>query len=164
MFFIDRRNSIGLAIRSLSNLMRRKLFELSPPPPVRLGEMGGQIVGYLCDHPDQALYQRDVEALFCIRRSTASRFLKDLEQEGMLLRKSVPQDARLKQLIPTEKAKSLHADANRKFNQLESLLTQGLSEEEIAQFLAISCKIQRNLGPACCGDACHSTTKRSVRL
>lgn len=164
MSFIDRRNSIGITIRSMANLMRRKLFELSPPPPVHLGEMGGQIMGYLCDHPDKALYQRDVEALFCIRRSTASRFLKDLERAGMLERRSVPQDARLKQLIPTEKAWSIHAGANRKFQQLEDQLTQGLSQEEIAQFLAISAKIQHNLHPACCPSPCTPTKQRSVRL
>ena len=164
MIVIDRRNSIGIAIRSLSNLMRRKLFELSPPPPVHLGEMGGQIVGYLCDHPDKALYQRDVEALFCIRRSTASHFLKDLEREGLLERRSVPQDARLKQLIPTEKAKSLHEGANRKIQQLEEQLAQGLSQEEIAQFLAIAAKIQRNLCPAGCQGPCHPNTQRSVRV
>lgn len=135
--------------------MRRKLFELSPPPPVHLSEMGVQILGYLCDHPDQALYQRDVEELFCVRRSTASRYLKDLENSGLLRRESVPQDARLKQLIPTDMARSIHENANRTFHALEAQMSQGLTAAEMAQFLAIAAKIQRNLAPAGCARACQ---------
>ena len=82
----------------------------------------------------------------------------------MLQRKSVPQDARLKLLIPTEKARSLHDDANRKFQRLEDELTRGLSQEEIAQFLSIACKIRHNLGPAgSCSGSCPAT-QRSVRV
>lgn len=114
-----------------------------------------QILGYLCDHPDQALYQRDVEELFCVRRSTASRYLKDLENSGLLRRESVPQDARLKQLIPTDMARSIHENANRTFHALEAQMSQGLTAAEMAQFLAIAAKIQRNLAPAGCARACQ---------
>src|SRR5699024_6414405 len=96
----------------MSNLLRRKMMELYPPPEDRNGitETECLIMGFLCDHPDRELYQRDVEEVFCIRRSTASRFLQNLEKDGMLTRQSVPQDARLKKLVPTEKAIAIHED------------------------------------------------------
>ena len=122
-------------------------MELSPPSEDRHGitETECLIMGFLCDHPDRALYQRDVEEVFCIRRSTASRFLQNLEQDGMLIRQTVPQDARLKKLIPTEKAMSVHADIAEKFRIAEARMTAGLTEEELEQFIATAREIQRNL-------------------
>ena len=122
-------------------------MELSPPSENRHGitETECLIMGFLCDHPDRALYQRDVEEVFCIRRSTASRFLQNLEQDGMLIRQIVPEDARLKKLIPTEKAMAVHADIAEKFQIAEARMTAGLTEEELEQFIATARKIQRNL-------------------
>ena len=122
-------------------------MELTPPPSDRHGitETEGLIMGFLCDHPERDLYQRDVEEVFCIRRSTASRFLQNLEKDSMLTRQSVPQDARLKKLVPTEKAIAIHEDIAEKFQIAEALMTAGLTEEELAQFIATARKIQRNL-------------------
>ena len=122
-------------------------MELSPPSDERHGSTETEclIMGFLCDYPDRALYQRDVEEAFCIRRSTASRFLQNLERDGMLVRQSVPQDARLKKLIPTEKALAVHADIAEKFQIAEKLMTAGLAVEELEQFIATARKIQRNL-------------------
>lgn len=147
VILIDRQNSIGFTIRGLSNLLRRKMMEVAPPPEDRHGttETEGQIMGFLCDHPDRAPYQRDVEEAFCIRRSTACRFLQNLERDGMLARRSVPQDARLKKLVPTAKALALHAEIESKARMIEDLMTRDLTQDEIAQFLAIAWKIQRNL-------------------
>ena len=144
---IERQNTVGFTIRALSNLLRRKMFELVPPPPERAGvtEMEGQIMGYLCDHPDREFYQKDVEEMFCIRRSTASRFLKGLERGGLLVRQSVPRDARLKKLVPTEKAISIHEEINRTNRELEDILTADLTREELESFLSTAHKIQRNL-------------------
>ena len=122
-------------------------MELTPPPSDRHGitETEGLIMGFLCDHPERELYQRDVEEVFCIRRSTASRFLQNLERDGMLVRQSVPRDARLKKLIPTEKALAVHACIAEKFQIAEKLMTAGLTEGEVEQFIATARKIQRNL-------------------
>ena len=123
-------------------------MELTPPPPEGrpgITEPEGLIMGFLCDHLDRELYQRDVEEVFCIRRSTASRFLQNLERDGMLTRQSVPQDARLKKLVPTEKAMAIHAEIAEKFQIAEALMTAGLTAEELEQFIATARKIQRNL-------------------
>lgn len=122
------------------------MFEITPPPRGDgVTDMGGQIMGFLCEHPDQELFQKDVEKMFCIRRSTASQFLKDLERDGMILRRPVPQDARLKKLVVTEKARAIHMEVEEKAHMLEQMLTAGLSQEEIERFLEIARKIQRNL-------------------
>ena len=145
---MERQNTIGFTITTLSNLLRRKMFQLAPPPPEREGitAMSGQIMGYLCEHAGTDIYQKDVEEVFCIRRSTASQFLKGLERSGLLLRQPVLRDARLKLLVPTPKALALHQQFNQAAQQMEALLTQGISQEELDTFLAVAHKIQRNLG------------------
>ena len=51
------------------------------------------------------IYQKDVEKEFQIRRSTATGTLQILEKNGFIRREPVKQDARLKKLVPTDKAK-----------------------------------------------------------
>ena len=139
--------SIGFAIRRLSNRLRRKILEMTAPPERhdRMSETAGMVMGFICDRWEQEVYQRDVERVFCIRRSTASRFLIGLEEEGMLRRESTSQDARRKRLIPTEKALAVHAELVKKKDSLESLMRQGLSEEELETFLRVAKKIEQNL-------------------
>ena len=42
------------------------------------------------------MFQRDVEQVFSLSRSTATGILQQLEEKGLLRRESVPSDARLK--------------------------------------------------------------------
>ena len=53
------------------------------------------------------IYQKDVEAEFQIRRSTATGILQLLEKNGFILRKAEDRDARLKKIVPTEKAEKV---------------------------------------------------------
>ena len=66
-------------------------------------EMQGMLLGFLCHNRDQEIFQKDLEEAFYIRRSTASRLLKRLEEEGFVMRCSVSRDARLKQVMATPK-------------------------------------------------------------
>ena len=139
--------SIGFTIRRLSNLLRRKVLEMTAPPEKhdRMSETAGMVMGFICDRWEQEVYQRDVERVFCIRRSTASRFLIGLEQEGMLRRENTSQDARRKRLIPTEKALAIHAELVKKKVALESLIRSGISDEELETFLYVAKKNEQNL-------------------
>ena len=88
----------GYEVKALSNLIRRKVWELSGQPECdAFTEMQGMLLGFLCHNRDQEIFQKDLEEAFYIRRSTASRLLKRLEEEGFVMRCSVSRDARLKQ-------------------------------------------------------------------
>ena len=102
---------IGYTIRALSDLFRRQLVSHQPPGGKPCSETAGMIMGYLCEHVDDQLCQHDIEQVFCIRRSTASRFLIALEKEEMIERVSAPNDARRKIIVPTEKALAVHFSA-----------------------------------------------------
>lgn len=83
----------GYEVKALSNLIRRKVWELSGQPECdAFTEMQGMLLGFLCHNRDQEIFQKDLEEAFYIRRSTASRLLKRLEEEGFVMRCSVSRD------------------------------------------------------------------------
>ena len=64
----------GYEVKALSNLIRRKVWELSGQPECdAFTEMQGMLLGFLCHNRDQEIFQKDLEEAFYIRRSTASR-------------------------------------------------------------------------------------------
>ena len=139
--------TICYQIRTLSNLLKREMIAYAPPPPdsFKLTVMQARIVGYLYDNRDKEVYQRDLEKRFSIRRSTASRFLKTLEQKGILERETVDFDARLKKLKLTPQSMENHEKIIQGIKAIESQAAKGLTEEEIGQFIAIAEKIKKNL-------------------
>ena len=86
-----------------------------------------------------------MEQRFCIRRSTASRTLKHLEDQGLVQRLPVERDARLKRLVLTDKAQAIHQQIQRGIRDTEEQLTAGMTAQEVEQFLALAAKLRANL-------------------
>lgn len=72
----------------------------------------GWLIHFLYDQTEP-VYQRDIEKRLCIRRSTVTATLNRMEKNGLIVRESVPEDARLKRIVLTEKAISLHNDVEK---------------------------------------------------
>ena len=83
-------------------------------------------------HRDEPVFQRDIEREFSITRSTVTNILQLMERKGYIQRLSVPQDARLKQLVLTEEGIQRHE---------KTLLT----EEENAELLRLLNKLREAL-------------------
>ena len=91
----------------------------------------GWLIHFLYDQTEP-VYQRDIEKRLCIRRSTVTATLNRMEKNGLIVRESVPEDARLKRIVLTEKAISLHNDVEKE-----------ISMEDLEQFqktLQVMCK------------------------
>lgn len=138
---------IGPEIRTLSNLIKRRV-DSSPiiMETHKLTGMHGWVIGYLYDHRDNGpVFQKDIEAEFTIRRSTATGILQLMEKNDLILREPVGYDARLKKLVLTPKAIELHEAFIREIMQIEALLVKDLTEEEIKSFLTVISKIRKNI-------------------
>jgi len=103
------------------------------------------IIRYLHEHREGAVFQRDIEKNFTITRSTVTGVLKGMEKNGLILRMSVPEDARLKWLTLTEKGENLYQSVCRHIEETEAQLVKGLSGEEIDIFFQLLDKIKENL-------------------
>jgi DNA-binding MarR family transcriptional regulator len=137
---------LGFRIRSVwqqvKRLMNRHLTENNS---YGLTGMQFAIVSYLAkESAERDVFQKDLEQKFDIRKSTVTGILNTMERDGLLLRETVPYDARLRKMILTDKALQAKINTEQVIDSVESQLSKGLSEEEIATFLTILAKISKN--------------------
>ena len=103
------------------------------------------IVCYLAkEYAEREVLQKDLEQKFDIRKSTVTGILNTMERDGLLLRETVPYDARLRKMILTDKALQAKQNTEQVIDSVESQLSKGLTEEEITTFLSILEKISKN--------------------
>ena len=137
---------IGWQIKVLSNLIKREV-----------GNYGGEkysdeltgnnmfIIGYLAKNAEKDIFQKDLEEIFSVRRSTMSAIILRMEQKGFLIRESVAYDARLKKLVLTEKGRRIHEMIESRITDTEEKLASGLSGEEKETLFLLLEKLRRNL-------------------
>ena len=95
---------IPAQLRRVNNLIFRKIGQIARTNGVEaVTPMHGWIMEYLYRNSDTPVFQRDIEREFSITRSTVTNILQLMERKGYIARRSVEQDARLKQLVLTEK-------------------------------------------------------------
>lgn len=144
---IKRSETIGYKIRLIHNQihkrMEEKKLENEKEP---LTGMQRWTLGYLSEHEGQAVYQRDIEESFKISRATASNMLSVMERRGLIERQPVEHDARLKKIVMTDLACTMTQKANRDVKEMETLLQQGLSQEDIVHLKKYLDIILKNLG------------------
>ena len=139
----------GHEIKMLSNLLKRQISSTFSEEEESIKHVTGvqaRILGYLYHHREQEIFQRDIEAEFLIRRSTVTGILQLMEKNGLIYRQPVARDARLKQLMLTEKAKEEQQRIEKRIDRFEAKLTQGISEEEMETFYRVTEQMKRNLG------------------
>lgn len=90
----------------------------------------GRIIGYLCDHADEEVCQRDLETAFGVTRSTASKVLSLMESKALITRESVERDARLKRIRLTPAALALSEQMHGDQQAMEALLLRGFTPDE----------------------------------
>ncbi len=107
--------------------------------------MQGWIIGYLYDHRQQDVFQRDIQAKFSIRRSTATGTLQLMEKNGLIRRLPVDWDARLKKIELTPKALEMHERVRKGIQAVEKTIASALTQEEWDTFMGLCEKIRRGL-------------------
>lgn len=148
---MEGKREIGLEIKTLANLIDRKMNQVAPLPEGAGQEsactkMQGMIIEYLYARRAQGdLFQRDVEARFSIRRSTATGILQLMEKRGLLEREPVSYDARLKKLVLTQKALNQRERIREAIRNMEALLAKGLTQQELDDFHRIMDKMKHNV-------------------
>ena len=137
---------IGIDIHRLDNRIRRCVQHTATQHEMEaVSGTNGRIIRFLSEHTDRDIYQKDLESEFGITRSTASRVLRLMEQKGLVERQSVPQDARLKKLVLTEKALDIHKMVEEDRKRTEEQLTKDIDAQELAIFRKVLKQMIRNM-------------------
>lgn len=155
-----RTDTVGYKIRLIHNQVHKDMEakRLANEESFALTSMQRWTVGYLKEHENQAVYQRDIEAEFKVSRATASNMLSVMERKGLLERRPVEHDARLKQLVLTERGRTIIERASFDMMEMEERLMAGFSAEEVKQFHGLLDRVLKNLGAdrkeaaECCGE------------
>lgn len=140
------KRKLGFEIGRTSRLIRRVMDNSSTKEYIdKVTGTHGWALGYFHRNRDRDIFQKDFEKEFDIRRSTASRILSLMEENGMIVRESVPYDARLKKIVLTKKALDIQEEVISFFDSLEKEYEKGISEEELQCFYRVLDKINSNI-------------------
>lgn len=137
---------LGLEVHRLEKLMaRQRGYSAAHQDADRQTGMHGYLLRYLYENQERDVFQRDIEKAFSISRSSVTVTLQLMEKNVLIRRESVAQDARLKRIVLTQKARDLHRQIEADILAFESNLARGISEEEQEVFLRVAKKMQENL-------------------
>ena len=139
---------IGWHVKVLSNLIKREVGNYGCEKCS--DELTGNnmfIIGYLAKNGEKDIFQKDLEEVFSVRRSTMSAIILRMEKKGFLIRESVAYDARLKKLVLTEKGRQIHEMIESKIAETEEKLSSCLSEDEKKILCFLLEKLRQNLEP-----------------
>lgn len=136
---------IGPSVRQLNNLIKRKVDKSAVKQQIdNLTGLHGWVIRYISEQ-DGPVYQRDLEERFSCRRSTMSNVLSLMEKNGLVVRLRSEQDARLKQLVLTERARAVHECAHADMLRLDKELSRDIESTELDIFFKVIDKIKANI-------------------
>ena len=114
-------------IRAASHAMRRRFDSLD------IGKPSGLTPS-----------QKDIEAEFNIRRSTATRLLQSMEHKDLIMREPEENDGRLKRIRLTEKAAERSREVLDRISCIERQLVEGITAEEMKVLHSVCQRIRQN--------------------
>lgn len=94
----------------------------------------------ICREPGRS--QEEIARELCINKSTVTRNLNFLEEKGYITRNSLPNDKRQFSVFPTKKMTDCLPQIKQASAEWMSLLSEGISEEEIAVFNSVLCRME----------------------
>ena len=122
-------------IRAASHAMRRRFDSLDIGKPSGLTPSQCRIMGFIMDNGGRSVYQKDIEAEFNIRRSTATRLLQSMEHKDLIMREPEENDGRLKRI---------RREVLDRISCIERQLVEGITAEEMKVLHSVCQRIRQN--------------------
>ncbi len=149
---MEERN-IAVAIKNLANQFHRYMnarkseaVGLTGGDFDQVTDIQARIVSYLFENQgDEPVYQRDIEKRFNIRRSTATSTLKRIERNGLIRRSPSAEDARMKVITLTARARRLYPKVREEIEKAERQAAKNLSDVELALFFRVIDTMSKNI-------------------
>ncbi|MNI46024.1 transcriptional repressor MprA [compost metagenome] len=110
-----------------------------------LNAQQGRMIGYIYEHQDKGLIQKDLSEAFHRRGASITSMLQGLEKKGYIERRIPADNERQKNIYVLPKGAALIEATNDIFIEVENNLTSQLSEDEKKQFEALLIKVNQSL-------------------
>ena len=134
-------------IITLNNILERHLLNIgkceipkSPPSPIQI-----KIMHYLIENNDRDIYQRDLEKILNLRRSTISGILKTMEKHNIIIRSDSKIDSRSKKIELSSRTKEIYEKSKKVFDSVDFLLCKNISSNDLNIFFNVISKMKENL-------------------
>lgn len=129
-------------VSKLSNKLRRRIDAFSTRG--KMSGSQGKALHFLLAQQDD-VFQKDIEDEFSLRPSSATELLKAMEREGLIRREPLPQDARRKRIVVTDKALAYKQAVMADILGLEAELTRDIPPEDLEVFFRVMEQMLRNM-------------------
>ncbi len=104
-----------------------------------------EILLYIFKNEDKDIYQKDLENVLNLRRATVSGVLQTMEKNHLITRVTDIEDTRAKKIILNEETKNIFLRHLKQFEEIEKVIVDGISEEELEIFFEVIQKMKNNV-------------------
>ncbi|MNB98556.1 transcriptional regulator SlyA [compost metagenome] len=134
--YSDSIRAIGMKIQNMAN---NRLSELG------LNAQQGQMMGYIFEHQDKGVIQKDLADHFGRKGATITSMLQGLEKKGYIKRVIPKDNERQKNIYLLKKGTDLVEEFKDIFLGVEKSITQGLTEAESETFMKLLIKVKETM-------------------
>lgn len=135
---------IGKEMREVQQLLHRKYELKKEQQSEKLTQVQVHVLMYIHRHDGQ-VFQKDIEQHLKVRRSTATQILNVLERESYVERMRLESDARMKEIVVTDKTLALIDSMEKHMKETESMLRVNISDNDMETFFKVIDQIKENL-------------------
>lgn len=128
--------SIGIKIKRRADESIQKLG---------LNSQQGRTIGYIYEHQDQGVIQKDLADAFNRRGASITSMLQGLEKKGYIERKIPAENERQKNIYVLPKGEALIDAFNQTFGAVEEEIVKSLTEEEKQTLIKLLSKVNQSL-------------------
>lgn len=137
---------LGFELRMINNLTKeivRKSHPITDKPP--LTQLQAGIMAYLFRNQEKSICQKHIEEKFNISGATVSNTLQVMEKNGLIIRSSMDEDARLKKITMTQTALQDHMLVEEHMQMMERKMREGMSDEEQEELFRLLAVVRNNM-------------------
>ncbi|WP_419741585.1 MarR family winged helix-turn-helix transcriptional regulator [Paraclostridium dentum] len=138
---------LGLDISKINHIISRKMdASVISAIDDNLTISQAYVIDFICNEgKDKDVFQKDLESVFDLKRSSISLMLNNMEKSGLIERMLVKEDGRLKKIVLTEKSIKIYEKISDAIDLIENKLSENITEEEIKVFQNVLNKIRNSL-------------------
>ncbi|MDY5213562.1 MarR family winged helix-turn-helix transcriptional regulator [Intestinibacter sp.] len=117
-------------IHKVDNQIKREIDQIA----CKYGLTGIQSFFLKCIYDNSAkgdLFQKDLEKMFDIRRSSVSTMISCVEKKGYIKRESIPTDKRINKIVLTEEGRKKFESVDADLKEYKQKLLKDFSDEDI---------------------------------
>lgn len=138
---------LGLDISKINHIISRKMdASVISAIDDNLTISQAYVIDFICNEgKDKDVFQKDLESVFDLKRSSISLMLNNMEKNGLIGRMLVKEDGRLKKIVLTEKSIKIYEKISDAIDLIENKLSENITEEEVKVFQNVLNKIRNSL-------------------